>query len=325
MIGDEAADGVWRITTPLPFRPREVHAYLVRLETGKFLLVDGGIGTPDAWTALESGVGAVAGAWSEVSHQVITHMHLDHLGLARRTRDASQARVLMSRLDGERSRHADLHPDEEADYREALLRQNGAPQDVIRAVQASRAQAAGLATFVEPDEVLDGEAGDLPGCAGWRWIWTPGHTAGHLSLFRPTDRVLIAGDAVLPRITPTIGVNRQSADPVGDYLAALERLAALEPARVLAGHGAPIAEPMERVRELQQATREESERILGCLQQKPATVWQIAQCRHPASDLPPATRMLAFREALAHLDHLVATRRASRTEDGELWRYSIHS
>src|SRR5262249_21501064 len=37
--------------------------------------------------------------------------------------------------------------------------------------------------------------GSVPGMPGWRWLHTPGHTAGHVSLFRDEDRVLIAGDA----------------------------------------------------------------------------------------------------------------------------------
>ena len=41
------------------------------------------------------------------------------------------------------------------------------------------------------------EDGSVPFMPGWRWIHTPGHTAGHVSLFRESDRVLIAGDAFL--------------------------------------------------------------------------------------------------------------------------------
>src|SRR5688500_17349721 len=37
--------------------------------------------------------------------------------------------------------------------------------------------------------------GTIPGMQGWRWIHTPGHTAGHISLFRADDRTLIVGDA----------------------------------------------------------------------------------------------------------------------------------
>jgi len=37
----------------------------------------------------------------------------------------------------------------------------------------------------------------VPGAPGWRWIHTPGHTPGHISLFRDADRCLIAGDAIV--------------------------------------------------------------------------------------------------------------------------------
>jgi glyoxylase-like metal-dependent hydrolase (beta-lactamase superfamily II) len=40
------------------------------------------------------------------------------------------------------------------------------------------------------------EDGTIPGFPEWRWIHTPGHTVGHVSFFRDSDRVLIAGDAL---------------------------------------------------------------------------------------------------------------------------------
>jgi glyoxylase-like metal-dependent hydrolase (beta-lactamase superfamily II) len=321
LSAEAVAPQVWRITTPLPFRPRSVHAYLLRLGSGGFLVVDGGVDTPEAWQALDSGVVEAAGGWSEVAVHVVTHMHLDHLGLTRRVRQASGARLVMHRLDADRSRHAEREPADEADYRERLLREAGAPSPVLNAVEQMRAQAAGLAAFVEPDAVVDGESGDLPGAPGWRWVWTPGHTAGHLSLFRPADCLLLAGDAVLPGITPTIGVNRQSPDPVADYLAALARLDALRPELAVAGHGAPMPNPAARLRELRDSTLDETDRVLALLGTEPATAWTVAMRRHPAPDLPVATRMLAVREALAHLVHLVATGRAAADLDdrGARW------
>jgi glyoxylase-like metal-dependent hydrolase (beta-lactamase superfamily II) len=312
----EAAPGVWRISTPMPGRPPEVHAYLAALPDGGFLLVDGGIGTDDAWAALDAGVRRIAGGWDAVTVHVVTHMHMDHVGLASRVVEASGAPVLMGRLDAERMAHAAAHPDEEAEYRRGLFARCGAPAEWIETVERGHARVRAAAPPVRVDTTLDGEEGDVPGAPGWRFAWTPGHTAGHVSLFRAEGRVLVAGDAVLPRITPTLGVNRQREDPVGDYLAALERLRALRPALVLPGHGAAIEDGDTRMRELRDAASGETETVAALLDDAPATTWEIVDRRYAGRDLPPATRLLALRETRAHLERLARAGRAERTGTG---------
>ncbi len=300
----------------MPFRPRSVHAYL--LDTpGGWVLVDGGLGTDEAWSALDAGVREAAGAWAAVRLHVVTHMHMDHVGLSRRARDASGARVAMGRLDAERMAHAAAHPAEEAEYRRAMLRRCGAPAAWIDAVEGQRAEAQPLAPPVEADLALDGDGGELPGAPGWRFVWTPGHTAGHVSLHRPADGVVVAGDAVLARITPTLGVNRQRADPVGDYLEALLRLEALAPSRVLPGHGEPPEDGPGRLRELRRAAEEETETVGALLAEAPRTAWEVVEARYAGRDLPDAARLLALRETLAHLDRRAAAGRAAiETRDG---------
>lgn len=307
MHAHPAAPDVWRITTPLPFRPGEVHAYLVRVEEGRWMLVDGGIGTEQAWAALAAGVAEAAGGWGGVALHLVTHMHLDHVGLAARALGAAPAPLAMGALDAERMASAAADPAGEAAYRAGLLRRAGAPAEMVRLVEAAQSDAQGLAPTVAADVPLHGEGGELPGARGWRWIWTPGHTAGHVSLFRPADGVLIAGDAVLPRITPTLGVNRQRADPVGDYVAALDRLAALAPAAILPGHGAPVGP--ERIRELRAAAEAETEAVAACVEAGPATTWEVVGRRYPGRELATSTRMLALRETRAHLDRLAASGR----------------
>lgn len=286
-----------------------MHAYLARLGEGGFLLVDGGANTEAAWVALDRGVREVAGGWERVTLHLVTHMHIDHLGLAARVRAAAGAPLLMGRLDAERAAHADAHPEEEAKYRRALLRENGAPAETV-ALQ--RAAPNPLLAFAAADVTLDGEGRAVPGAAEWSWLATPGHTAGHVSLFRSSDRTLIAGDAVLPAITPTLGVNRQRPDPVGDYLEALTRVAALRPQRVLPGHGDPLGDPAERIRFLHESTLGEGEAVQRLLQDDPRSAWEIAGRRYAGRDLPPSARMQALRETRAHLDRLSATERARR-------------
>lgn len=313
---------MWRITTPLPFRPPQVHAYLAALDGGGWMLVDGGLNTDAAWDALEAGVRAAAGGWDGVRVHVVTHMHMDHVGLAARVRERSGAAVWMGRLDAERMAHAAAHPGEEAEYRAALLRRCGAPDEMARALEALRRDADALAPPVMVDGTLDGDEGEVPGAPGWRFVWTPGHTAGHVSLLRPADGVLVAGDAVLPRITPTLGVNRQRTDPVGDYAAALDRLAALAPSLVLPGHGRPPEDGMARIRELRAAADAETDTLAALLDGDGRTCWETVEARYPGRTMPPGTRMLALRETLAHLDRLAAAGRASVWDKGGAARFA---
>lgn len=91
----------------------------------------------------------------------------------------------------------------------------------------------------------------VPGLNGWRWIHTPGHTAGHISLFRSSDRTLIVGDAFSTRepesaiavITDRKGIHGPPAYYTSDWQAArrsVEELADLRPETVAGGHGMPM-------------------------------------------------------------------------------------
>jgi glyoxylase-like metal-dependent hydrolase (beta-lactamase superfamily II) len=90
--------------------------------------------------------------------------------------------------------------------------------------------------------------GSVPGLAGWEWIFTPGHTPGHVSLFRPSDRTLVAGDALATmdldswssQLTREPEISRPPTPFTPDWESAhrsVGKLAALRPRRLLAGHG----------------------------------------------------------------------------------------
>jgi glyoxylase-like metal-dependent hydrolase (beta-lactamase superfamily II) len=307
----EEVPGVWRIPVPLAFRPREVNAYLIEVDPGGWILVDGGPDVADAWDAVATAVERLA-AWSALRLHVITHMHLDHVGLARRVRHASSVPLAMGALDAERSAHAARDPGEEDAYRGELLRSNGAPHAVSVAAAEAALGGRALAPHVPADRLLPGSPEPLRLEGGWSALWTPGHTAGHCSLFREADRTLVAGDAVLPGISPTLGVNRQREDPVGDYLRTLDRLEALEPATVLPGHGSALA-GTARIRELRRETLAEASRVLDLVADEPLSAWEIATLRYRHRDLPISARLQALRETLAHLDRL-ARRGALRLE-----------
>ncbi len=95
------------------------------------------------------------------------------------------------------------------------------------------------------------EDGSVPGMPEWRWLFTPGHTPGHVSFFRETDAVLLAGDAfVTTRQESLLAVLEQRPEIHGppsyftqDWDAArgsVQRLADLHPEVAATGHGPPM-------------------------------------------------------------------------------------
>jgi glyoxylase-like metal-dependent hydrolase (beta-lactamase superfamily II) len=86
---------------------------------------------------------------------------------------------------------------------------------------------------------------------GWQWHHTPGHTDGHVSLFRPADRLLVAGDALVTTrqesILAVMTQRRELRPPPAYYTtdwraahASVEKLAGLNPDILATGHGRPL-------------------------------------------------------------------------------------
>lgn len=295
---------ITRFSIPLPFRPRTVNAFRVELSAGGWMLVDGGVETEDAWRALSAGVEA-SGGWNGLRLHVVTHMHVDHIGLARRVRDGFGAPLAMGRLDAERVQHASENEIEEAEHRRRMLESSGVPRSIQDRVSELLGTGRALAPHVISDIRLEGEGIPLSPAPEWEAVWTPGHTAGHICLFRRSDRALIAGDAVIPRVSPTIGVNRQREDPITDYLESLDRLHALDPAVVYGGHGEPM-NGSSRILELKDEVLAESDRVQDLLTAAPASPWELAEERYRGRELPVGPQLQAVRETLAHLGRLVA-------------------
>ena len=257
---DELGDGIRRVTLPLPTRPGHVHAYLLPGEDG-WTLVDTGIGTPDAketWAAeLEQAGGRVATVF-------VTHFHPDHVGAAADLHELTGAPVVQGALDYAQCELVWGNPA----WSERLVdwfRLHGAPDDVT-------AELVGQSSVYRPfiryqrDPILV-EAGEH--VDGWELIAAPGHADGQLCLLR--DGVLVAADHLLGRITPTVGLWPASrADPLGDYLGALDRTIELAPRIALPGHGEPIEDPAGRARELKEHHRVRLEEAVAALTAEPA-------------------------------------------------------
>ena len=143
---------------------------------------------------------------------------------------------------------------------------------------------------------------------GWRVVEFPGHADGHICLLK--DGILIAGDHLLPRITPAVGLYPDSRpDPLGDFMASLERVAELAPRLALPGHGEPIDDPAGRAREIVEHHRERLDATEEATPRRPQSGYEISHVLF-AGELGPAQRRFAVAEALSHVERLVDEGRA---------------
>ncbi len=300
---DELGDGIRRVTLPLPTRPGHVHAYLLPGEDG-WTLVDTGVGLPDA---KETWAAALEQAGGRVATIFVTHFHPDHVGAAADLHELTGAPVVQGTLDYAQCELVWGNPA----WSERLVdwfRLHGAPDDVTDELVG---QSSVYRPFIryQRDPILVGAGEQVD---GWELIAAPGHADGQLCLLR--DGVLVAADHLLGRITPTVGLWPASrADPLGDYLAALDRTIELAPRIALPGHGDPIEDPAGRARELQEHHRVRLGEAVAALGAEPQTGYELSFALFGA-DLPAAGRRFAIAETLSHLERLAHEDAARRHE-----------
>jgi glyoxylase-like metal-dependent hydrolase (beta-lactamase superfamily II) len=291
----ELPHGIRRKTLPLPMGPRHVHCYLLPGDDG-WTLVDTGLGLPDAdqrWQDVEA------------ARIVITHFHPDHAGGGQDAQAATGAQVLQGRDDYEQCERVwgrDDWSERLADY----LEEHGLPEPVGNEL---RHEARTFGPFIRwargPELLQEGDEVD-----GWRVLELPGHSDGHICLLR--DGVLIAGDHLLADITPTVGLYPESRpDPLGDYLASLERTIELAPELALPGHGEPITNPAARAREIVEHHHRRLDETAAALGVQPRNAYEVSVALF-GDTLDASGRRFAVAETLAHLERLVRAGRAVR-------------
>ena len=207
------------------------------------------VGTAQRWVLIDSGTPGNASNILTAAEQhlgpnatplaiVLTHGHFDHAGSASELAQHWGVEVFVH--------HREMpFVDGTSHYPPPDPTVGGLMAQITRFVPTTRID---LTPHVRK---LDLASGELPWAPGWLIIETPGHTAGHVSFFRPADSTLIAGDAfttmnqdnIVGMISKRQQVRRPPAAFTPDWKAAEESvrlLASLNPRVLAAGHGVPM-------------------------------------------------------------------------------------
>ncbi len=332
-------ENLWRIPLPLPFALRAVNVYLIGDGAGHWTLFDAGLGLARDEAALRAGLEMAGVPMEALSALVLTHAHPDHIGLSGLIQSASAAPVYMLAQEDERmyrvwgeltgpalraivsmfAEHGLTLEENAADPRVTAVSAS-AGRDAARAI--ARPNGFSLPPTSAMRTLTDGATLTL-GRWSYQVIWTPGHSDYHMCLLR-SDGFFIAGDHILPSITPNIGLFPNSRpDPLADYYVSLQRVRDL-PARIVApGHGLPFSGLAQRVDALRAHHIERSAIIRRLVERAPdgLTANAAASALFGERLRTVDDRRFALAETLAHLEHLRLRGLVRQERRDGLYRY----
>jgi glyoxylase-like metal-dependent hydrolase (beta-lactamase superfamily II) len=219
--------------------------------SGSWVLIDAGIPGSAPWI-----LGAAEerfGAGSRPAAIILTHGHFDHVGALHSLLQKWDVPVYAHRLELPYLTGQSSYPPPDPTVGGGAM------------AAMSRFYPRGPFNFEGQIQPLPAD-GSVPGMSGWRWIHTPGHSPGHVALYRDSDRTLIAGDAfvttkqesAIAALTNRPEIHGPPAYFTPDWEAArrsVEELADLKPLRVATGHGPPM-EGNKMLQALQRLARE---------------------------------------------------------------------
>ncbi len=310
---EEIAPGLYRLSLPLPMPSlKSLNSYLLVFDEGA-VLVDAGLGRKGLET-LKGQLSQLGLRLSDLTSVVVTHFHIDHIGLAFKLKEEAGAEVMLSAVEWELIQELCQDP---KDFLTALreeLRADGVPEGLLSTMLTSHPMLMSPESFLEleVDVPLKDRDAIRAGDRSLQVLLTPGHSPGHLCLYETREKLLFSGDHVLPDITPNItGVPGREGNALKDYLRSLERVEALEAKLVLPGHRSVFSDLGKRVEELRAHHERRLAEVLRALARGPATVYEIASklswdVPYPDWDtFPPYEKFFAVGEAKAHVKFLV--------------------
>ncbi|MBU4214969.1 MAG: AMP-binding protein [Actinobacteria bacterium] len=302
--------------------------YLIRGDD-RHLLVDVGADT-------DAGLGVLAralerlGADRACTDVLLTHEHPDHVGLVWRMRHRD-ARVHLSAAGLTVLRATD----EAETQRQAVerWRAEGFDEAAVRELDDARRRA--LPADLLAEDVVPVRDGTVLRVGGHDLtvLATPGHTPGSLCLLVPGAHLLLTGDHLLWHTVPPVMWLPGSADPVGDHLRSLARVAALGPLSGLPGHG-PGGDVAVRAAQIASEHEHRAGVLLALVAElgdpTGAQVAAVSAARtvprpaHPDRPAAPGLRWLRASRTVAFLDLLVVRGALARTCDRDgLTRYHL--
>jgi glyoxylase-like metal-dependent hydrolase (beta-lactamase superfamily II) len=318
-----AQEGIHTLRLPTPFMVGRVNCYLIEGEP--LTLIDTGPNSGKALDELQHQLAERGHSIEDLELVILTHQHIDHIGLAeiiaaRSGADVAAIDVAVNFLEnfGEDSERDDQFAVE-------LMLSHGISEDVVTALQSvSRSFRAWGSRPKVTRPLHDGEILSL-GARNFEVQHRPGHSPSDTLLWDTDRRILFAADHLLAHISSNALITRpldgsgERTQALVTYLESMRKTRKLPAEIVLPGHGEPITGHVALIDERFAHSRRRAEKIHELIAERPRTGHELAQ--ELWGDVAVTQAFLTLSEVIGHVDLLINEGRAREVRENGVIKF----
>ncbi|HEX2416408.1 MAG TPA: MBL fold metallo-hydrolase [Thermoleophilaceae bacterium] len=317
-FGPAQEAGIQRLAIPTPFAVGRVNVYVI--EDAPLTLVDAGPNSGTSFDELQRGIAALGHSMEAIELVLVTHQHIDHLGLVSLVAAHSGAEVAAIDLAVPYIENYSVEAQADDEFALEMMLRHGIPEDVATALQSvSRAYRAWGARAHVTQPLRDGETLTFRDRT-LRVHHRPGHSPTDTVFHDPDRRQLIAGDHLLKHVSsnplmtriPGGGSGVERPRPLIAYLESLRATREMELDLVLPGHGDPITEHRVLIDDRFALHERRAAKIHRLIGERPRTAYEIAQALW--GNIAVTQAYLTLSEVLGHVDLLKQDGRAREVD-----------
>lgn len=310
-----AEAGIYCLPIPTPFQVGDVNTYLI--EDDPLTLVDSGPNSGTALDTLERSLADHGRRIEDLGLIVVSHQHMDHLGLVEILRRRSGAEV--AALDQLVPYAAQYDEGMEADdaFAVRIMTEHGIPEDIRIALLTISHSYRGWGAAAAITRPLAPESDLVLRDRTLRVLHRPGHSPSDTIFHDAARGIVLGADHLIKHISSNPLIARPLDAPLDApetpdrphqleiYLSSLRATRAMEGIElVLAGHGDPVTDHVALIDERFRQHDRRAEKIRRIVAERPLTAFEIAQALW--GDVAVAQAYLTLSEVLGHLDLLLA-------------------
>jgi glyoxylase-like metal-dependent hydrolase (beta-lactamase superfamily II) len=315
--------GVHRLQIPTPFAVGRVNCYL--LEGEPLTLLDTGPNSGKSLDELEHQLNALGRSIEDLELVILSHQHIDHLGLVEiiGARSGAEVAAIDVAVPFVENFGRDAELDDE--FAGGLMLRHGIPEDVVIALRSVSRSFRGWGARAKVTRPLhDGEVLRL-GDRALEVQHRPGHSPSDTLFWDAERRMLLCADHLIARISSNplisrpLDGSRKRPQALVTYIASLRRTRELPAEVVLPGHGEPITDHRALIDERFALHRRRAEKLFRLISERPRTAYELAQ--EMWGNVAVTQAFLTLSEVLGHVDLLLNDGRVREVAAGELVRF----